>query len=58
MELKDTQMDQEKASGLLRNFLLMTVCFATNHGAAVALVGLATTNLGLDFASSVFSIFS
>jgi len=48
MDQEKGGVDQEKASGLLRNFLLMTVCFSINHGAAVALVGLATTNLGLE----------
>ena len=54
----DVHVSAKKARRLLINFVLMSVCFAVNHGTVTTVIALATTELGVATGSLSLAVLS
>jgi MFS family permease len=55
---EDDVMRLQKAHGLMMNFIMMSVCFSVNSGAAVTVIALCTAHLGGLLGSLILAIFN
>ena len=55
---EDDVMRSQKAHGLMMNFIMMSVCFSVNSGAAVTVIVLCTAHLGGLLGSLILAIFN